>query len=183
MFDKNFIFHGKGAFTPKSCEVAINYFEKRVDLQTTGQVGGQINFDRKKCTEIYLKRKEYTLFENTLQKYLKKYIKQYPFVNNLHSWDLSPTFKIQKYNPGEGYFLTHCESMCKDDSNRVLAWMIYLNDVKDGGYTHFPYQKKKYQPRAGDILIWPAYFTHPHNGIVSKKNKKYIVTGWCGYNS
>ena len=61
--------------------------------------------------------------------------------------------------------------------------MIYLNDVTDGGYTEFPNQKKKYQPRAGDILIWPAYFTHPHNGIVSKKNKKYIVTGWCGYNS
>ena len=84
MFDKNFILHGKSAFTPKSCEVAINYFEKRVDLQTTGQVGGQIDFDRKKCTEIYLKRKEYTLFENTLQKYLKEYIKEYPFINNLH---------------------------------------------------------------------------------------------------
>ena len=52
MFDKNFILYGKSAFTPKSCEVAINYFEKRVDLQTTGQVGGQIDFDRKKCTEI-----------------------------------------------------------------------------------------------------------------------------------
>ena len=27
---------------------------------------------------------------------------------------------------------------------RVLAWMIYLNDVTDGGYNEFP-QKKKYE--------------------------------------
>ena len=128
-----------------------------------------------------MKRKEYTLFENTLQKYLKEYIKEYPFINNLHSWDLSPTLKIQKYNPGEGYFFTHCENMCKDDSNRVLAWMVFLNDVRDGGHTHFPYQKKKFQPRVGDILIWPAYFTHPHNGIISKRSKKYIATGWCEF--
>ncbi len=181
MFDKNFILHGKGAFTPKTCEVAINYFEKRVDLQTIGEVGGQINFDRKKCTEMYLKRKEYTLFENTLQKYLKIYTKKYSFANNLEPWDFSPTFKIQKYNPGEGYFFTHCENGCKETSKRVLAWMIYLNDVRDGGHTHFPYQNKKYQPRTGDILIWPAYFTHSHNGLVSKKSAKYIATGWCEF--
>ena len=181
MFEKTFILHSKGAFTPETCEVAIDYYEKRVDLHEFGRVGNQVDFDRKKCTEIYLKREEYSLFENTLEKHFKKYIKKYSFVNNLALWNFSPIFKIQKYNPGEGYFYTHCENDCKEQSYRVLVWMIYLNDVKDGGQTHFPYQNKKYQPRTGDVLIWPAYFTHPHRGIVSKNSTKYIATGWCEF--
>ena len=63
----------------------------------------------------------------------------------------------------------------------MLAWMIYLNDVTDGGYTEFPCQDKKIQPRAGDALVWPAFFTHAHKGITSKTQTKYIVTGWCEY--
>ena len=59
--------------------------------------------------------------------------------------------------------------------------MIYLNDVTDGGYTEFPNQGKRFQPRAGDLLIWPAFFTHPHRGIASKTQTKYIVTGWYDY--
>ena len=66
-------------------------------------------------------------------------------------------------------------------SQRVLAWMIYLNNVTDGGYTEFPDQRKKFQPRVGDILIWPAYFTHPHRGIVSNTQTKYIATGWFNF--
>ena len=64
---------------------------------------------------------------------------------------------------------------------RILAWMIYLNDVTDGGHTAFPTQNKKFQPRRGDVLIWPAYFTHPHRGIVSKTQTKYIITGWYNF--
>ena len=65
--------------------------------------------------------------------------------------------------------------------HRVLAWMIYLNDVTDGGETEFPTQGKRFQPRAGDVLIWPAYWTHPHRGIVSESQTKYIVTGWFDF--
>jgi len=59
--------------------------------------------------------------------------------------------------------------------------MIYLNDVMDGGHTEFPNQNKKFQPRIGDILIWPAYFTHSHRGITSLTQTKYIMTGWFTY--
>ena len=181
MFDKNFIVHKKNAFSLETCLNAINFFEKRIDLQTIGRANDTINFKLKKCLEIYLKRNEYTLFEDSLQKYLKEYIKLYPFINSLDKWDLSPTFKIQKYNPNEAYFITHCENTSKKDCDRVLTWMIYLNDVKNGGHTCFPYQRKKYQPRTGSLLIWPAHFTHPHKGLPSKTEIKYIATGWTSF--
>ena len=30
----------------------------------------------------------------------------------------------------------------------------------------------------GKGVIWPAYWTHIHHGIVSKTEVKYIATGW-----
>ena len=55
--------------------------------------------------------------------------------------------------------------------------MIYLNDVTDGGHTEFLKQKKKYQPRTGDVLIWP-HILLTHRGLTSKSQTKYIATGW-----
>ena len=59
--------------------------------------------------------------------------------------------------------------------------MIYLNDVTDGGQTYFPQQRRKIKPRVGDLYVWPAYFTHPHKGLISKTQTKYIATGWCHF--
>jgi len=67
------------------------------------------------------------------------------------------------------------------DSKRLLAWMIYLNTVTDGGGTRWPQQNFKAKARVGDLLIWPAGWTHSHHGIVSNTETKYIVTGWCEF--
>ena len=48
----------------------------------------------------------------------------------------------------------------------------------DDGETEFPTQEIKFKPKAGSMLMWPAYWTHPHHGIVSPTQTKYIVSGW-----
>jgi hypothetical protein len=55
--------------------------------------------------------------------------------------------------------------------------MLYLNDVDDGG-TEFKYQKLILKAKKGNLVIWPAEFTHTHRGVVSKTKEKYIATGW-----
>ena len=93
---------------------------------------------------------------------------------------LAISCKIQKTLPGEGYHIWHCE---KDptESRRVLAWMLYLNDVEEGGETEFLHQKLRYLPKKGDFLVWPASFTHLHRGNPPLSGEKYIVTGWYEY--
>ena len=185
MFNKkDFIFHKRGAYLQEACTHAINFFEKRRDLHQAGTTADHLNYEWKKCTEIYLKKDDYTLFEDFLLEGRRDYIKQYPFVGSVEPWNSSSTFKIQKYLPGEGYFVEHCE--CDgggpiEEIKRSHAWMIYLNDVTDGGYTYFPHQKRKFQPRRGDFLMWPAYYTHSHYGITSKTQTKYIATGWYNF--
>ena len=185
---KNFIIHRKGIVSAEDCEKVIYFFESRKDLQFPGSLGGQgVDPSQKKDTEIILEphflTTQFSYLGRSLNEGIEFYKKQYPFVEEICAWGLEEKFKIQRYKPREGYFSLHCENEGQGEnvSKRFLVWMIYLNDVKEGGHTEFPTQNKKFQPRRGDILMWPAYFTHPHRGLVSKTQTKYIVTGWLSY--
>ena len=35
--------------------------------------------------------------------------------------------------------------------------------------------------KKGLTLIWPAFWTHTHRGVISKTKEKYIVTGWINF--
>ena len=63
----------------------------------------------------------------------------------------------------------------------MLVWMIYLNTVTDDGGTYFESYDKTINAVKGRCVIWPAFWTHFHNGIVSKTQTKYIATGWFMY--
>ena len=193
----DYILCKKGLVSQEDCTKLIDFFEYRPQMHevvntTYPNLSDGTNTDapQKINTEIGLHISDETteIIADYLKDVVQEYKKQYPFVDKIKPWTLCEDYKIQKYNPGEGYCVLHCEndgpaSKYPAQYKRVLVWMIYLNDVTDGGYTNFPEQKKKFQPRRGDVLMWPAYFTHPHEGIVSPTQTKYIITGWfdfCG---
>ena len=39
-------------------------------------------------------------------------------------------------------------------------------------------QDKILQAKKGKLVIWPTDFTHPHKGVISHTEEKYIATGW-----
>jgi hypothetical protein len=91
--------------------------------------------------------------------------------------------QAQKYDAGTGnYNYWHCEvypqAPLNEPLHRTLLFMFYLNDVAEGGQTEFYYQQKSIQPKAGRMVIAPAYFTHTHRGCVPVSNDKYILTSW-----
>ena len=172
-------------FIPKNeCDRLIEKFELSPEKMVDGLVGNRgVDYSRKKCTESYYNfydKKEKSCIQKYVPLAIEKYKEKYAFLEQIYPFNVSNIYKVQRYYPNEGFFDLHCESPT-NKLPRVLAWMIYLNDVTDGGYTEFPSQEKMYQPRAGNVLIWPAFFTHPHKGIESKTQTKYIVTGWCDY--
>jgi hypothetical protein len=93
----------------------------------------------------------------------------------------SYSFKMQKTNLREGYHIWHYESGHRMLCHRLLAWMLYLNDVEEGGETEFLYQSLRVKPKQGTLLIWPAAFTHTHRGNPPLSNPKYVVTGWTEF--
>ena len=88
-----------------------------------------------------------------------------------------------RYEPGSYYDKIHCENDCyyRPSVERCFAWMIYLNNIRRGGGTEFVYQRVIAKPRAGDLYIWPAGWTHMHRGVNAPKEVKYILTGWFVY--
>ncbi len=113
-----------------------------------------------------------------LNQYLREtYAPSYPGLNYVDRLAAGP-FNMQKYEPGEGFYAWHSErSTNPQNLNRVLAWMIYLNDLEQGG-TEFQHQNHIEEAEAGKLLIWPSDWTHSHRGIVSESKTKYILTGW-----
>ena len=53
-----------------------------------------------------------------------------------------------------------------------------MNDNFDGGETEFLYQQRREQAITGDLLIFPAAFTHTHRGNPPLGGVKYIATTW-----
>ena len=111
------------------------------------------------------------------------------YLNDLGQSEMLPLeikgFQIQKYEASKsgGYYVFHYErhgySEDKSSIRRQLVWMLYLNDVPEGeGETEFLYQGLRIQPKKGDLVLWPASFTHTHRGNPVYTTDKYIVTGW-----
>ena len=90
-------------------------------------------------------------------------------------------YACQKTKVGEGYHFWHCENAEMKARNRILAFMVYLNDVNEGGETEFLYQKCRFKPEKNTMLVWPSQFTHVHRGNPPLSNDKYIITGWVEY--
>ena len=104
------------------------------------------------------------------------YISEFSYLTNFNY--VSAVVLMQKTAPTEGYHMFHAENLNYNNNIRTMAWMVYLNDVEEGGETEFLYQKKKFKPQKGDVLIWPGGFTHLHRGNPPISGDKYIATGW-----
>jgi hypothetical protein len=89
--------------------------------------------------------------------------------------------KVQRTDIGQGYHVWHYESSDRESSTRLLAYILYLNDVEEGGETEFLYGMKRYKPEQGTLIIFPAAFTHTHRGNPPLSNSKYIITGWVEF--
>jgi len=111
------------------------------------------------------------------EQYAKEYKGIIEGADPVSSW----TVKLQKTEPGGGYHRWHCENGAFLYRDRVLTWMLYLNDVpyECGGGTDFFHQKLSLQPKRGTMVMWPACYTHMHRGaFLSGDAVKYIATGW-----
>ena len=109
------------------------------------------------------------------------YVNEYQGVTNSADPVSSWTCKIQKTQAGGGYHIWHCEDGAFVYRDRVLTWMLYLNDipVENGGATDFLHQKCSFQPTTGTMVMWPATYTHMHRGsFLTGDIPKYIATGW-----
>ena len=114
-----------------------------------------------------------------MQEPLRLYGDRYHSIQLLKDGINSTSVKLQKTEPRGGFHDWHCEVTARINSHRCLVWMLYLNDLPEGeGETEFQWQGVKLTPKAGTLVFWPPYWTHPHRGNPPYTMNKYIATGW-----
>lgn len=94
----------------------------------------------------------------------------------------------QEFKPHNDWFYT-CEKYWLDERKRggQRSWttMVFLNDVEEGGETHFTDIGIKIEPKTGVLLIWNNALPDgsPNEGTIHAgtpvlKGTKYIITKW-----
>lgn len=169
----------------KLCDDLINYYKLNPELQFDGVVASEVRPEEKLSKDISIQmHKDFEgkdIFDNYLQnlfKMVKLYEKKYTEYGMMDYYGICEQFNIQHYKPGGGFYKWHSERMTH--RNRCLVFMTYLNDVEDGG-TSFKYQNIDTPAQKGLTVLWPAYWTHTHKGIINNTKEKYIATGWINY--
>ena len=172
------------ALTDEECQMCIDLFEEKDQLPTIipHPEYPQNNRIVKKDKETYYDMDDNSpmsdlVFDRVmtcLGEYAKKYNQFQEIVSPIK---LDSKYNFQKYeHDDEGYLEWHAEHGFVYPQ-RMMAWMIYLNDAKSG--TDFMFYDNL-DAKRGRLVLWPAFFTHIHK---STKNVgvKYILTGWINY--
>lgn len=123
---------------------------------------------------------------NLLDKRICKAMNANPFTGE--------TLQAQKYKPGQYYkehydyfspFTKEYKTYTEWMGQRTWTFMCYLNDVEEGGETHFRFLNLNLKPRQGMAVVWNNLY---RNGLPNPKTlheakppvsgDKYILTKW-----
>ena len=175
---ENFIRTYENVITDEGCDYLIDLIDRQV---IAGNAVDRIRagwLDDKQLTiDAYYPTLAKEINEDLINNAFRHYCTDFPWLSSRGSW-LSGALLLQKTCPTKGFHHWHCENSSWHDAARWVAWMVYLNDVEEGGETEFLYQSLRIKPKKGMAVIWPGTYTHLHRGNPPLKGDKYILTGW-----
>ena len=174
---KSIIYKYPAIYSTESCKKAINWFEENIDRAFPGEAGDN-NLNN---LELKIELKESSSFFNlglAIGKSLEGFKEEYKlFDNHLNEWYLNTAdIWMNKWEPNNYYDKIHCEASSKS-TFRVFSWMMYLNDIEEGGGTEFLNQGITTKPKAGDFIVFPSGPSHMHRGENAPLETKYTITG------
>ncbi len=93
---------------------------------------------------------------------------------------------ILRYSPSQRYkrhidnilLSSRVQEVEQGIPTRDVSIVGYLNDDFEGGETFFDRQSIKIKPKKGSAIVFPAYYTHPHQSIMVRSGRKYSWTTW-----
>ena len=174
----------EGAYSKESCNYLIDFFETNINFAQPGGAGDKKLNNLEICLAISAGSAVNPFgLERVLENMLSEYKEKFPLIDSsIGRWYVSSTCQLAKYKQNNYYSYIHCENDGQSEYfSRVFAWMMYLNDIKEGSGTYFNHQNFTTKPVAGNLYIWPAGWTHMHQGVNAPKEIKYILTGWVEY--
>jgi prolyl 4-hydroxylase len=92
--------------------------------------------------------------------------------------------QVLRYTPGQEY-RPHLDAIANTDNQRILTFLVYLNDDFEGGETEFLTSRLKFKGTKGDGLLFrnAAASAQPdpssrHAGLPVTAGEKYLASRW-----
>ena len=176
----DFIYVERDALPKSFCNNVIEKFEQD-DRKRQGQVGGGVCLEIKRSSDLSISELDdwesydqafFRCLNNGLKKYLRFLPEEYIKNKALSELGNDTGYQIQRTQPGDHYIWHHDQT-----KTRLVTFIWYLNDVKNGGYTEF-IDGTRIKPEAGKLIIFPATWDFLHRGVSPKSETKYLCTGW-----
>lgn len=109
-------------------------------------------------------------------------------------WSYAEATQAQRYDTGQEFKSHHDyfepgtrehKAFCEFMGQRTWTFMVYLNDVEEGGATRFRRLDRIFRPESGKALVWnnltPEGIINPytiHQGMKVRSGRKYVITKW-----
>jgi prolyl 4-hydroxylase len=188
--------------------VTIDNFASEDETNHLLLLGNQLEYKRSKDSVM---NPENGLFEDpqvydfrtSYQVYCGDSCFEHPIVGNLNGGLLNrvSTFlgigldhcediQLLKYKEGGKYELHqdyHTVNALMSGGARVVTWLMYTEDVEEGGETNFPRIPVKIRPKKGRALVWSNVrdddpleedLLARHEALPLVKGRKYAATAW-----
>lgn len=84
--------------------------------------------------------------------------------------------QLLHYTKGEGHYDYHADA--GPGTIRNFSAILYLNDVEEGGETHFKHFDLSIAPKAGRLAMFPADFPYMHGAMPPISNDKFAIVTW-----
>jgi len=172
----------RGAFSKEECKEIINYIEFFEDNHILTYNRSSLHKQDHKAINVThdydfgASTKLSTMIFPGFKPCLEEYLETFSILGNKKF--LLHDLKLKKIPPGGGFHVWHYENGILSLAPRQFVVQLYLNDDFEGGETEFLYQQRREESIAGDVIIFPASFTHTHRGNPPLGGTKYIATSW-----
>jgi prolyl 4-hydroxylase len=171
--------------TAKECDNLIEYSKnnKLVTSETAGEYG-IITSDYRNSKQLWISDNQ-NITANKISYFCEKIL-------NLPKKNME-SLQLVRYDVS-GYFKEHydAEPDKTKKSNiidRAHTFIVYLNDVEEGGWTEFVNLKLKLKPKKGSAIYFKTLMPNGdllknslHQGLPIIKGEKYIVNKWIHLN-
>lgn len=195
MFNNYIYYSDEPLLSQEFCDKLINKFnnDKNVHRGVCGidPSGPSVNETVKQSTDLFIYDNRKYFYENeTLQHAIMKSLGHYSDLCTEQCPDLIyPLFRANSYitgfniqytKPGE-FFTWHSDDTPVVEKHggyfRTISYLIYLNDVEEGGETEFVGGFKSL-PKRGHVCLFPCTWSYVHRGVPPISGDKYIIAGW-----
>lgn len=103
-------------------------------------------------------------------------------INSFSMFELRKVYGITR-NHADGIFgetIRHPIDNALLKTIRVATMVVALNDDYDEGIYNFPNQDVKIKLKQGSAVLFPPYWTHPHNvSKIENSEYRYILSTWA----